>query len=276
MLSRWSAVVVVAALVLSGCSSDDGTDDGTGAPAPSTSATPDLEYVALGDSYAAAPGVPETSGVDGCFRSSGNYAHLVAAARDDVALTDLTCSGATTSDVVENQVPGLSGSTDVVTIGVGGNDFGLFTEVLSGCLGGLRCPAGTATRAEDLNRRIAANVGRTLDAVVAAAPAAEVVVVGYPRLVPASGGCPELPLDPGDLPLVDDVNRGLTDALRRPAQQRGLAYLDVYAASEGHDICAAEPWVNGAEVAPDGTIPFHPFAAEQEAVAEMVLEALPR
>ena len=41
---------------------------------------PEVEtYVALGDSFTAAPYVPSTSLADGCFRSDGNYPQLVAA-----------------------------------------------------------------------------------------------------------------------------------------------------------------------------------------------------
>ena len=39
---------------------------------------PTFSYVALGDSFTAAPGIPETDGSDGCLRSSRNYPSLVA------------------------------------------------------------------------------------------------------------------------------------------------------------------------------------------------------
>ncbi len=268
-------VALLAAAALTGCSSDDGEAD----PAPSSasssasaSSAVEMEYVALGDSYAAAPGVPETT--TGCFRSSGNYAHLVAASDDAIGLTDVTCSGATSSDVVEKQVPALSESTDLVTIGIGGNDFDLFTEVLSACLGS-PCTEATAPLVERLLPDIETNIGDTLDAVIGDAPRAQVIVVGYPDLVPERGSCPDrIPLADEDLPLVDSVNQGLSDALRAQAKERGLDYVDVARASQGHDVCAKVPWVNGAETAPDGTIPFHPFAVEQEAVAELVLGLL--
>ena len=46
------------------------------AQVPATAAAP--SYVALGDSFTAAPGIPETDGSDGCLRSSHNYPSLVA------------------------------------------------------------------------------------------------------------------------------------------------------------------------------------------------------
>ena len=54
----------------------------------SSGTTRPVAYVALGDSYAAAPGVPETSLAGGCARSDHNYPHLLAAARPELALTD--------------------------------------------------------------------------------------------------------------------------------------------------------------------------------------------
>lgn len=258
------ALLAGLSLLASGCSSD---------AAPPAAEPAPFRYVALGDSYAAAPGVPETSGADGCFRSSGNYPNQVAAAVDGVALSDESCSGATTADVLEKQVPSLSGETDLVTLGIGGNDFNLFGGVLASCLSGTPCGAAAAAQVDDLLPRIEDNIGRLLDVVVESAPAAMVVVVGYPDLVPDSGTCPALPLAPGDYRLVDDATLRLTEALERQASGRDLVYVDVHTASQGHDVCADDPWVNGSEVAPDGTIPFHPFATEQTAVAELVVDA---
>jgi hypothetical protein len=46
------------------------------------------------------------------------------------------------------------------------------------------------------------------------------------------------------------------------------------AASEGHDICADEPWIAGAPIAPPGATAWHPYAAEGQAVAALVLAEL--
>ena len=280
-MSRSTAVLLGLAalsLVASGCAAD-ATAPSPGSPTSSapTEPAPEVEYVALGDSYAAAPGVPVTTDAGGCARSSGNYAHLVAAAAD-LSLTDVTCSGASTRDVLEQQVPALGPSTDLVTVGIGANDFGLFGLVLERCLEvsdrdptGSPCTDQTPAEVGDVTVEIGTNIGALLDAVVAAAPEAQVVVVGYPDLLPSSGSCPDrIPLAAGDYALVDTLNRDLSDTLRAQAEQRDLTFVDVYAASQGHDICSAEPWVNGADVAPDGTIAYHPLAAEQAAVAALI------
>ena len=289
------APALVAALAVGGCSDDEPSSP---APAPSPSASPSAsaspgapseaaptaQYVALGDSYAAAPGVPPAdSAADAaaCFRSAANYAHLLAEA-EGLDLVDATCSGATSGDVLDEQLASVQPTTELVTVGIGGNDFDLFTQLIGSCIGaaqsdptGSPCTDAVSTDVTTTLPRIGQNVGRVLDAVTAAAPDAQVVVVGYPTLLPTTGSCPDrVPLAAGDYPFVNEVTSGLSGQLRRAARQRDLTFVDLAGPSRGHDICSTDPWVNGAATAPDGTIPFHPFAAEQEAVARLVARVL--
>ncbi|CAN5162617.1 SGNH/GDSL hydrolase family protein [soil metagenome] len=279
------APALALALVLAGCSGGDEGSDIAGAGDSTTSASPtvappgpdDIQYVALGDSYAAAPGVPETDQTGGCLRSDSNYAHVLAEA-DDLYLTDVTCSGATSQDVIDKQVPSLSKDTDVVTIGIGGNDFGLFGTLVRSCLSvggedavGSPCTDALTDQIAQSGPKIQDNIGAALDAITAAAPQAEVYVVGYPRLLPETGTCPDLvPFAEGDYPLITTIVQALSAALKAEAEARDLTYVDAYGASDGHDICSDDPWVNGLNVAPDGTVPFHPFAEEQAAVAALI------
>lgn len=264
MHRRALASIVALGLALSACSH---------APTPVVP-EPDLfRYVALGDSYAAAPGVPETTGEDGCFRSTDNYPQQLAARGTDVELVDESCSGATTGDVVDKQLPSVTRDTDLVTLGIGGNDYDLFGGVLYACLSGTPCGAKTAAKVGSLIPKIERNIGQVLDEIAEDAPDAEVVVVGYPDLVPESGTCPQLPLDPADYPLVDDATAQLNGALERQATERSLTFLDLAAPSQGHDICSEDPWVNGSEMVPGDAIPYHPFVTEQTAVADLLAEA---
>src|SRR6188472_4098739 len=77
-----TCLLSVAPLTLAGCSasnSDSTQPTGAGDTATVPSAPPThLKYVALGDSYAAAPLVPVTDVANGCFRSSSNYPSIVA------------------------------------------------------------------------------------------------------------------------------------------------------------------------------------------------------
>ena len=80
------------------------------------------------------------------------------------------------------------------------------------------------------------NVERAVEQVQRRAPDARVILVGYPRIAPSTGGCPRLlPLASGDLAFGDRVLRALDRALRAAATATGVDFLDAYAASAGHD-----------------------------------------
>lgn len=255
-------------------------------------AAPSFQYVALGDSYTAAPLVPTTEIAGGCYRSTGNYPAIVARATG-ATLTDRSCSGAQTKDMTESQLSGvppqlasLSPSTDLVTVSIGGNDFSVFGTLVTYCPT-LRdsdptgAPCRDAMRADGRDRLLA-DVAQTSDRVVEVvrqvrlrAPHARVLVVGYPEIAPRHGTCPDLlPLADGDYAYANQVNERLDQALRHAAAVTRSTYVDVWGASRGHDICAADPWINGQYTDPQRAQSFHPFAEEQQAVAGLVLDAL--
>src|SRR5580693_8984475 len=63
-----------------------------------------LNYVSLGDSYTAGPLIPDATGNPlGCLRSTSNYPSDVAAAIGATSFTDMSCSGATSSDLTKSQ-----------------------------------------------------------------------------------------------------------------------------------------------------------------------------
>ena len=106
------ALALAGALALGGCSSPATTPEAapartTGSPA----AVPTRydQYVALGDSYTAAPLVPPTDTTTICLRSAVNYPALVAEAMSGTMLTDVSCSGASTRNTTEPQT-GRTGS----------------------------------------------------------------------------------------------------------------------------------------------------------------------
>lgn len=291
------AVLVLAA---AGCASSEGSGDAGGsaaaarngtAPSSPPSAPPsDLKYVALGDSFTSAPLVPVTDVANGCFRSSANYPALVSRELG-AELDDRSCGGAETVHFaraqfadVEPQRTALDRSTDLVTIGIGGNDEEVFAQLVNQCPklrerdpDGAPCQqemgAGGSDRLLTALARTRTKVTDLVAQVRREAPKARVLVVGYPQIVSADDACEELPLARGDYAYAERVNRTLTEALRTAAKRTGATYVDVWAASEGHDICADEPWVNGVVSDQKRAAAYHPFAEEQVAVAELVVEA---
>ena len=228
-------------------------------PAP-TPAPPPVDYVALGDSFSAGPLVPDArSDPPGCFRSTNNYPAYLAGYLGVRSYRDVTCSGAQTRDLqrpqqlafgqtAPAQLDALSAGTDLVTVGIGGNDFGLFGSIVGTC-GALRDrdPRGAPcrrsftrridgrpvdTKARDA-RRVEDRVARVLRAVARRAPEADVYVVGYPRLLPERGRCAAVSFAAGDYPWGRRVERLLNDSLSAAAERSGATFVDLYPASLG-------------------------------------------
>ncbi|AWI30582.1 SGNH/GDSL hydrolase family protein [Streptomyces sp. ICN441] len=253
-----------------------------------------LDYVALGDSYAAAPGVPEQ--IDpACARSSSNYPHLVAA-RNKARLTDVTCSGATTADlaVAQGAVPAqydaLSRKTDLVTVSIGGNDIG-FSKVLGRCAAlAAGAPSASPCRddltqggADQVEQSIAATapkISRVIAEIRSRAPRARILMVGYPSLFPDSGvGCtsPGVPIAAGDFAFLRDKTKALNAMIARRAELGGATYVDTYTPTINHDMCrpVGERWIENLAPQPQAA-PVHPNAQGEQAMAKAVNRALSR
>jgi lysophospholipase L1-like esterase len=262
------------------------------APLAQAGASP-LRYVALGDSYSAASGVlpldlfapPE------CLRSVRNYPHVIAA-DTGAQLKDVTCGAAETSDFFEAQYPGLAPQlnalkqdTQLVTMTIGGNDSGVFIDTILACgtaglstLGqGSPCKDRYGTSFEDtINSVTYPSLVKTLTAVRAKAPAARVAILGYPWIMPASGGCfTKMPIAQGDVPYVRGIQATLNDAVRRAAAATGATYIDLSSASNGHDACQplGVRWV---EPVLQGTNPVivHPNALGESEMAARTMAVL--
>ncbi len=118
------AVIVLALLVLlTACKTNDHASDKSSIlPTPMTAKpTPisgPVNYVALGDSTGSGVGAREGGYVARLFRR-------ILAHRPESKLTNLCVSGATTSDVLRDQLDrGISAKPNLVTLGIGINDIG--------------------------------------------------------------------------------------------------------------------------------------------------------
>lgn len=292
---------MAAALTLSACqvaSEPQGEPDPDVTQVGSTQ-TPDGEdefvYVAMGDSYTAAPLFPlaEQEQINGCLRSDQNYPALVAS-QLDVPLIDVSCSGASTTSMfaaqrfIDNERPpqldSLTPDTDLVTLGIGANDFRYFSKMIFTCLKvAKRDPEGSPCRDKNLTPKgrdrierhlgeIRRNVSRVVRAIGRKAPNAQILLVGYPQLLPAEGTCRnKLPLAVGDYAYTRDLNLRLSNAVRKGGVKAGAEFVDLVEASQGHDICSKEPWVAGIRGAPKRAMGLHPYPAEQQAVADLLV-----
>jgi lysophospholipase L1-like esterase len=226
-----------------------------GLATPAAAAAP-VDYVALGDSYSAASGVlpPDPTAPLLCLRSSRNYPHVIANATG-VRLTDVTCGAAETKHFTASQYPGVApqlnavhGDTDLVTMTIGGNDSSVFVGAILACGSAGLLTLGHGSPCEDIYGDHFANTVRTttypalvaaLQAVRAKAPGARVAILGYPWIVPETGGCfDRMPIARGDVPYLRALQATLNDAVSRAATATGATYVDMSAASNGHDACA--------------------------------------
>jgi lysophospholipase L1-like esterase len=248
-------------------------------------------YVALGDSYTAGPLIPNQSlNPLGCLRSDHNYPHIVQPSLTTAALSDISCSGATTDDMFNAQntelgtnppqLDALTADTRVVTLGIGGNDIG-FSDIVLNCA---RLNPFDPCKddyvhgsTDDISTRIAATAPR-VDAVIAAiharSPGAKVHVVGYPVILPASGGgCwPTVPILPTDVAYLRAKELELNAMLATRAAADGAFYVDTYASSVGHDVCrgTGTRWVEGL-IPTSPAAPVHPNALGMQNTARDVL-----
>jgi lysophospholipase L1-like esterase len=265
---------------------------------PATAAADEpLDYVALGDSYAAGPLIPLQNGTPpGCARSDHNYPALTAQALGTATFVDVSCSGARTGDLTSAQeteagtnppqLDALSADTDLVTLSIGGNDIG-FSEIVQECA--TRSPAEpdgaackdfyTAGGTDQLEARIdaaAPDVLAGLVGILARSPGADVLLVGYPTIMPDDGpGCfPTEPFSAGDTQYLRETEKRLDDMLAAQAATAGVGYVDTYTPTIGHDICTlpGTKWVEG--VAPTApAAPMHPNALGMEAMSAAVVAA---
>lgn len=288
---RWTALLVALLCAASACSSASGQSTPASSSSSESSARPQPQrYVALGDSYSAAPLVPVTDIANGCFRSSNNYPTLVARTLG-ATLDDRTCGGARTMDLSASQHPdvpaqlsAVTPSVKLVTIGIGGNDEGLFQQLINRCPqlrakdpAGAPCQAAMNSGGSDvllaILRRTGTKLTKALREIHQLAPDAKVLVVGYPEIVGPEKPCARLPLAIGDYAYAARINKALTDMVAGAAKASGSTYVDVYTASKGHAICSSDPWINGSVNDEKRAASYHPFAAEQRAVADLVLAA---
>src|SRR5699024_11396945 len=101
------------------------------------------------------------------------------------------------------------------------------------------------------------------------APRATVVVVNYLHILPERGTCADVPFAPGDYGWGTKVHRQLNESMRRAAARYDAEYVDMYAASKGHDACASAPRVNGAAIN-SAAMSHHPFGSGMRAIGHTI------
>jgi lysophospholipase L1-like esterase len=268
-------------------------------PTPPTASPHSIKtspYVALGDSYSAASGVfPQVD--EACGRSLLNYPHEIARIlkMDTDSFIDVTCGGATTAAFTTSQAPGIPPQLDavnkqtrLVTMTIGGNDGDAHNRILTGCVNeslvtgdilGNPCEQKFGSTFTDLIANpIYPQLVQALNSVRRKAPAATVVILGYPRVMPDKGdlACyPSMPISMGDVPYVTHWEETLNDAIRKAAAKTGARYVDMWPSSNDRDACepAGQRWIEPLIGAINAS-PVHPNALGEAAMADQTLNQL--
>lgn len=214
----------------------------TAAPAGAQQA---IDYVALGDSYASGAGTRTYDPASGsCLRSPAAYPSLWAASHEVSTFVFDACSGATTGDLLADQLSNLSVETDLVTVSIGGNDAG-FSWVIRECQvgGAARCDAALTQAETFIAVELPARLDTAYGAIIEQASTARVIVMGYPQLF-EPGVC----LNSINATVRARIN-GVADRLAAVLADRAAAadaeFLDTRAAFTGHRVCARDEWING-------------------------------
>ncbi|MCZ4499409.1 MAG: hypothetical protein JWQ74_1962 [Marmoricola sp.] len=298
---------------------------------PADAGTPRYrEYVALGDSWSAdvvilnAQGLPDTqyAPID-CAQSMVSYPKQVAKALGVRTFRDATCGSATTQDFYTPQkglptggtnpaqFDRLTKKTDLVTVGIGGNDAGFAAAAIS-CLNvlptnvaafdplvlpveipflGNRLPIGgckqrfVAGGRDLLAEQIRASEPKLVKAlrdIRKRSPHARILMVNYLDAIPAKGCYPVVPVTDTDMAYLHATFGRLNAMVKRAAATGHAELVNAFAASRGHDICRAPNvrYVEGLGVlslnAPAVAIPAHPNSAGAASQFRSVMKQLAR
>jgi len=219
-------------------------------------------YVALGDSYSSGVGTGSYLSASGdCKRSAKAYPYLWAAAHSPSSFDFTACSGARTSDVLASQLTPLNSATALVSISVGGNDAG-FSDVMTTCV--LQSDSSCLSRIDTARAYVDSTLPGRLDSVYSAirakAPAARVVVLGYPRFYKLGATC--VGLSETKRKAINDAADYLNTAVAKRAADHGFAFGDIRGTFTGHELCSGSAWLHSLELLNIGES-YHPTAAGQ-------------
>lgn len=206
-------------------------------------------YVAMGDSFAAGVGTGLPDLNVPCYRSSEAYAPIIDVERFDTSLDFVACSGATTTSLIATQLGPLDRQTDFVTVSIGGNDIG-FGSLVAACVGGPSdavCQAAVAQADQKIQQVLPGQLDAAYGAIRDRVRKAEVIVVDYPRFF-AQDYAPcgqSTGVTAAEAPILNDMVDQLDAVIRDRAAAADFTFVDVRDQFTGHDMCAAQPWLNG-------------------------------
>jgi lysophospholipase L1-like esterase len=243
---------------------------------PAAGAASVVEYVALGDSYAAGWGGGEPYDNGDCKQSGHGYPALLNSQERIDLVANASCKGATTTYVADHLPSALNQDTRLVTLTVGGNDLDVADVAAT-------CTDRTVPQPLSCQAAIERALGRLRDLgpalidlyakVAAKAPDARIVVTGYPHLFESAPGIPDAVNN-----ATDELNATIKDAVSVTQNADvNIRYVDVVPEFATHGLVIPIPIPNAFFINPPGTeAAFHPNELGYSAYADAILDTLPR
>ncbi|MFE1854852.1 SGNH/GDSL hydrolase family protein [Streptomyces sp. NPDC059489] len=169
--------------------------------------------------------------------------------------------GRPTTDVLNNQLGPLSASTGLVSLTIGGNDAG-FADVMTTCVlqSDSSCLSRIATAKAYVDSTLPGRLDSVYSAISAKAPAARVVVLGYPRFYKLGTTC--LGLSETKRSAINGAADYINAAIAKRAADHGFTFGDVRTTFTGHEICSGSAWLHSVNWLNIGES-YHPTAAGQ-------------
>ncbi|HEX7662649.1 MAG TPA: SGNH/GDSL hydrolase family protein, partial [Pseudonocardiaceae bacterium] len=214
------------------------------APAHASTAT---NYVALGDSYSSGVGADNyTSGSGNCKQSPLGYPQLYVNSHSVSSFSFEACSGAVTTDVLNNQIGVLNSGTTLVTITIGGNDAG-FSNVMINCILNTDsgCQSAVNSAESYINSTLIGRLDNLYSAIKSHAPNAHVVALGYPEFYASPGTC-VVGMDTAKHNAIDGGADVLDSRISTEAAKYGFTFVDVRGRfGQAHEICGTSTvWIH--------------------------------
>ncbi|MDQ0677221.1 lysophospholipase L1-like esterase [Arthrobacter pascens] len=245
---------------------------------------PDVDLVAVGDSYTAGVGAGSYITPPPCLKTDGGYVDIL----EDLAIVDEVingaCSGAIIPPDASWSVPSvmeqiaalsaserLSGRTELVTLTAGANDLDFTTPLTVCAVYTLDICAQAVMAARAKLPAIRADLVEALTAIHRAAPRARIVVFGYPLLFDPEGLPTVLTRDAQGL--INSGTVALTEAIEQAVDnanaeaKANAVYVDVTDEFARHATNSTEPWIILDPAAFSDPRNFHPNAAGHDAYA---------
>ena len=181
------------------------------------------------------------------------------------SFVSVACAGATTDDVLSSQVSALSASTTLVSIMISAATVAGFSSVMETCvLSSTSTCLNAVSNAETfVINQLPAQLGATLQTIRAHAPAARIVVLGYPDLYDLSKSRTCIGLSTKDRTALNGGAELSTAPWRRPRRSNDTRSPTSAPQFAHNEICDSSSWLNSVDIFAISSS-YHPNASGQE------------